>query len=70
MRRACANTYGRTRAFTFLSDGQLFQEFLVSGGYAYEYTFDQPYKYRDILIDAEEQARLNGAGLWTKCPNE
>ena len=70
MRRACANTYGRTRAFTFLSDGQLFQELLVSGGYAYEYTFDQPYKYRDLLIDAEEQARLNGAGLWTECPNE
>ena len=62
--------YGRTLAYVFLPDGQLFQELLVSGGYAYEYTFDEPYKYRDLLIEAEEQARLNGAGLWTKCSNE
>ena len=62
--------YGRTLAYVFLPDGQLFQELLVSGGYAYEYTFDRPYKYRDLLIDAEEQARLSGAGLWTKCLNE
>ena len=62
--------YGRTLAYVFLPEGQLFQELLVSGGYAYEYTFDQPYKYRDHLVDAEEQARLNGAGLWTKCLNE
>ena len=62
--------YGRTLAYVFLPNGQLFQELLVSGGYAYEYTFDQPYKYRDLLIEAEEQARFNGAGLWTECPNE
>ena len=62
--------YGRTLAYVFLPDGQLFQELLVSGGYAYEYTFDQPYKYRDLLIEVEKQARLNGAGLWTKCSNE
>ena len=62
--------YGRTLAYVFLPSGQLFQELLVSGGYAYEYTFDEPYKYRDLLIEAEEQARLNGAGLWTKCSNE
>ena len=62
--------YGRTLAYVFLPNGQFFQELLVSGGYAYEYTFDQPYKYRDLLIEAEGQARLNGAGLWTECPNE
>ena len=62
--------YGRTLAYVFLPEGQLFQELLVSGGYAYEYTFDEPYKYRDLLIEAEEQAQLNGAGLWTKCSNE
>jgi micrococcal nuclease len=62
--------YGRTLAYVFLPNGQLFQELLVSGGYAYEYTFDQPYKYRDLLIDAEERARLNGAGLWKKCLNK
>ena len=62
--------YGRTLAYVFLPEGQLFQELLVSGGYAFEYTFDQPYKYRDLLIEAEEQARLNGAGLWKDCLNE
>ena len=62
--------YGRTLAYVFLPEGQLFQELLVSGGYAFEYTFDQPYKYRDLLTEAEGQARLNGAGLWTECPNE
>jgi micrococcal nuclease len=62
--------YGRTLAYVFLPSGQLFQELLVSGGYAYEYTFDEPYKYRDLLIEAEERARLNGVGLWTKCSNE
>ena len=62
--------YGRTLAYVFLPNGQFFQELLVSGGYAYEYTFDQPYKYRDLLIEAEEQARFNGAGLWTECVNE
>jgi len=62
--------YGRSLAHVFLPNGQLFQELLVSGGYGYEYTFDQPYKYRDVLIEAEQQARLNGAGLWTECLNE
>ena len=62
--------YGRTLAYVFLPEGQLFQELLVSGGYAFEYTFDQPYKYRDLLIEAEGQARLNGAGLWTECLKE
>ncbi len=59
--------YGRTLAHVFLPDGQLFQEILILGGYAYEYTFDQPYKYRDRLIKAEEQAQRSGAGLWSAC---
>lgn len=62
--------YGRTLAYVFSLDGQLFQELLVLGGYSYEYTFDRPYMYRDLLIEAEEQARIDGAGLWSACPSE
>ena len=38
--------YGRMLAYVFLEDTALFNELLISHGYAYEYTYRLPYKYQ------------------------
>jgi len=40
-------------------------EAMVSDGFAHEYTYDQPYKYRAKFKAAERSAREAGRGLWS-----
>ncbi|MCA4134854.1 thermonuclease family protein [Arthrobacter sp. M4] len=37
---------------------------MVTEGYAHEYTYTVPYKYRDAFRDAENTARTAQRGLW------
>ena len=57
--------YGRTLAYVWLTDDILVNEEMVNEGFAHEYTYEVPYKYRDIFRDAEEAARTAGRGLWS-----
>ena len=41
--------YGRTLGYVFLSDGRNFNELMIRDGYAYEYTYDKPYKYQKLF---------------------
>lgn len=59
--------FGRLLAYVWLRDGRLFNEVMIRGGYAEEYTYDEPYKYRDRFVAAERQAKAEGAGMWTAC---
>lgn len=57
--------YGRTLAYVWLSDGVLVNEKLVHEGYAHEYTYEVPYKYRDAFVSAQQEARTAERGLWS-----
>lgn len=56
--------YGRLLRYIFLPDGTNVNRELIREGYAYEYTYDLPYKYQDEFKKAQISARENKRGLW------
>ncbi|MFH1533336.1 MAG: thermonuclease family protein [Nitrospirota bacterium] len=56
--------YGRILRYVFLENDVNFNKMLIEEGYAFEYTYNLPYKYQVEFIEAEKQAELNGMGLW------
>lgn len=56
--------HDRLLAYVYLGDGSLFNQTLVHEGYAYEYTYDEPYKYQRVFRQAERDAREQKDGLW------
>lgn len=56
--------YGRLLAYVFLENGTNFNKMMISEGYAYEYTYNTPYKYQSEFKTAEADARNNKVGLW------
>lgn len=56
--------YGRLLAYLWLADGRMANMELVAGGYAYEYTYDQPYKYQAQFRQAQREAQAAQRGLW------
>ncbi len=66
-----ADRYGRYLMYIFVNGVNLNQKMLELG-YAYEYTYDTPYKYQEAFKEAEETARTEKLGLWseTTCNGE
>jgi micrococcal nuclease len=63
------DAYGRLLAYVWTDDRTLFNEVLVTEGYAYaylKYPFDEAYKKR--FQAAEAEARREEKGLWRKGP--
>ncbi len=62
--------YKRLLRYVFLPDGTNFNLYMISEGYAHEYTYDEPYKYQFDFKQAEATARENSKGLWNSgtCP--
>ncbi len=58
------DTYGRLLRYVFLSDGTNFNKLMIEQGYAFEYTYNLPYKYQAEFKQAENYARTNKLGLW------
>ena len=58
--------YGRTLGYVYLSDGEFVNLIMISSGYAFEYTYNIPYEFRQEFKDAENKARTSGIGLWDK----
>lgn len=56
--------YGRLLRYIFLEDGTNFNKMMISEGYAYEYTYNSPYKYQDEFKQAEKEAMEAKRGLW------
>lgn len=56
--------YGRLLAYIYLEDGQMLNRKMISEGYAYEYTYANPYKYQDDFLDLQNFARIENRGLW------
>lgn len=59
------DTYGRLLAYVYLEDGQMLNRKMIAEGYAYEYTYMTPYKYRSEFRDLQNIARTSSRGLWS-----
>jgi micrococcal nuclease len=60
--------YGRLLRYVFLQDGTNFDKFMISEGFAYEYTYqNNHYKYVEEFKNAQDQAKENKKGLWSYC---
>lgn len=56
--------YGRLLAYIFLEDDTNINKKLIAEGYAFEYTYNLPYKYQNEFKQAETDAMNNKKGLW------
>ncbi len=56
--------YNRLLRYVFLEDGTNFNLRMIEEGYAYEYTYNTPYKYQAQFKRAQIEAKNAGAGLW------
>ena len=57
--------YGRTLAYVWTESGRLFNLDMIADGYAFEYTYDLPYRYQQEFKGAENDARAQERGLWS-----
>jgi micrococcal nuclease len=57
--------YGRLLRYVHLKDGTNFNKYMISEGYAHEYTYEVPYRYQADFKAAEVSARDNNRGLWS-----
>lgn len=55
--------YNRLLVYIWL-DGVNINELLIGEGYAFEYTYNLPYKYQDEFKQAQSDARGSQRGLW------
>lgn len=56
--------YGRLLAYVWRDDGLFVNRSLVSEGFAFEYTYNLPYRYQTEFQAAEASAREGKKGLW------
>ncbi|MCA9383412.1 thermonuclease family protein [Candidatus Dojkabacteria bacterium] len=58
--------YGRLLAYVYRADDHLFvNRELIKQGYAYEYTYNTPYKYQTEFQQDQEIASASKIGLWS-----
>lgn len=62
--------YGRLLRYVFLSDGANFNKLMIEKGFAYEYTYQEPYLYQKDFREAQNKAENEKMGLWAEdvCP--
>lgn len=56
--------YERLLAYVYREDGLLINKHMIEEGYAYEYTYNVPYKYQKEFKEAQLKAQVEGKGLW------
>jgi len=56
--------YGRTLAYIFYNGININTQ-MIADGYAFEYTYDKPYKYQTENKSAEQNAKNLNLGLWS-----
>ena len=56
--------YDRRLGYVWTTDGRLVNYDLIRDGYAFEYTYNLPYRYQDAFKAAQRSARETSAGLW------
>ena len=56
--------YNRVLAYVYTEDGILINSYLISNGYAHEYTYRITYEKQIEFKKLETEARINKQGLW------
>jgi len=57
--------YGRYLGYVIMKDGTNYNRKMLEQGFAYEYTYNTPYKYQTEFKQAQSDAQANGKGLWS-----
>jgi len=57
--------YDRLLAYVWLEDGTFVNQAMVAEGFAYEYTYDAPYRYQAEFKAAQRLAMEASIGLWS-----
>jgi micrococcal nuclease len=57
--------FGRLLRYVYLEDGTFVNKIMIQAGYAFEYTYQTPYKYRDEFLKSQIQASDQKLGLWS-----
>jgi len=57
--------YGRLLAYVYC-DGVFINELLVRNGYAKVVIYEPNHKYKDILYNAQDKAKLENKGIWAE----
>lgn len=57
--------YGRLLVYVYREDGLFFNKYMIEQGYAYEYTYDNAYKYQSEFKQAQKDAQAGQLGLWS-----
>jgi micrococcal nuclease len=62
--------YGRLLRYVYMEESVNLNLYLLQNGYAYEYTYEKPYKFQEEFKHAETNAREKELGLWDPltCP--
>ncbi len=63
--QAVRDTYGRLLAYFWFADGRLYNLQMVREGFAFEYTYNVPYKYQSEFKAAQREADQVNSGLWS-----
>lgn len=58
--------YNRLLRYVILGDGTNFNKKMIEDGYAYEYTYNTPYKYQAEFKEAQQKAKEEKQGLWAE----
>lgn len=61
-----ADRYGRLLRYVVLPDGTDVNGAMIENGYAFEYTYDVPYRLQAKYQSLEDDARINERGLWAE----
>ena len=56
--------YNRLLSYIWMADGRMFNQVMIAEGYAFEYTYNRPYKYQAQFKDAQRNAQTQQLGLW------
>jgi len=59
------DAYQRLLSYVWLTDGRLFNQLMIDEGYAFEYTYNKPYKYQAAFKNSQRTAREQQRGLWS-----
>jgi micrococcal nuclease len=58
--------YGRDLVYLWLDTHTMYNQLMVAQGYAHEYTYHRPYRYRQQFLAAQSKARAAGLGFWSR----
>lgn len=57
--------YDRLLAYVYTSEGIMINKKLIADGYAYEYTYDKPYRFQREFRELQRLAKSENLGLWS-----